>query len=270
MKPELLDKIASTEFAFQELRQQGIATRPPRELITFIVWWDRGMRNLKQQGLAFLAGVSLSSIERVERAEEVTNAVLDKVAVALGRSVGEFTTPRIPLPKEEAAKLMCKSFEPFLENIVVPVRPLRLEGQARALANTEFGYVYAPELEAEYTTELASLREWVEFISFVIGCDRDPLTRRKHRADRPKPRKLYRDFLDAVRTFEIETDSVVLYGTYEAKTNYSEMSTTMVGVVRAFPRSSDPGARKRSRLLLPPTIDVHEIWRRFIRGEDTA
>jgi transcriptional regulator with XRE-family HTH domain len=228
------------------------------------------MRNLKQRALASLAGVSLSSIERIERAEEVTDAILDKVAVALGRSEGEFTTPRIPIPREEAVKLMCDSFKPFLDKVTVPVAPLRLERQVRALANTEFGYVFAPELEPECSGELADLREWVEFISFIIGYDRDPLTPRKCRADCPKPRKLYRDFLAAVRRFEIETDSVVLCGTYEAKTNHSAMPTAKVGVVRAFPRSTDPGAIKRNRLLLPPDIDVQEIWRRFIRGGDAA
>lgn len=40
--------------------------------------------------------MSVSTVERVERGETVSEEALDKIALALGREKGAFYTPRIP------------------------------------------------------------------------------------------------------------------------------------------------------------------------------
>jgi hypothetical protein len=77
----------------------NMARVPPKELIAFFVRWSRGLRQWKQHTLASFAGVALSTVERVERADRVSDACLDRIAVALGHEPGYLTTPRLPLDK---------------------------------------------------------------------------------------------------------------------------------------------------------------------------
>src|SRR3546814_8970009 len=88
-KQDLLDKIANLPAGPSEVPEV-----PPPELVGFFVVLVRGLRQWKQSTLAEFAGVSLTTVERVERGEKVRDESLDRIAEALGYESGYFTSPR--------------------------------------------------------------------------------------------------------------------------------------------------------------------------------
>jgi transcriptional regulator with XRE-family HTH domain len=75
---------------------------PPAELVGFVVRWNRGLRQWKKSTLADFASVSVSTVERVERGEKVSEEALDKIAQGLGYEAGYFTKPRLRMGTNEA------------------------------------------------------------------------------------------------------------------------------------------------------------------------
>ena len=65
---ELLEKIANLDSSPSDVPEV-----PPPELIAWFVRLVRGLRNWKQTALADFACISLSTVERVERGERVSD-----------------------------------------------------------------------------------------------------------------------------------------------------------------------------------------------------
>jgi transcriptional regulator with XRE-family HTH domain len=120
---DLPDTLIRDLTEFDRLVRDGIALVPPREFIANFVRFQRAMVGWKQDALAALAGVSLSTIQRIERAEEVSNQSLDRVAAALHQKPGAFTAPRVPLSAEALKEKVDESILPFMDRQWVPVRP---------------------------------------------------------------------------------------------------------------------------------------------------
>ena len=80
--------------------------RPSAESIAFIVQMQRGIWGWKQQTLASIAGLSLTTVQRVERGEVVSSLSLEKLAKALGFPTGYLTVYRRKLSEEEALASM--------------------------------------------------------------------------------------------------------------------------------------------------------------------
>jgi hypothetical protein len=89
---DILDRIANLPAGPSDIPQV-----PPPELIGFVVRWERVLRHWKQSILADFACVSVSTIERVECGEKVSNEALDRIAQGLGYEPGRFTAPRYRL-----------------------------------------------------------------------------------------------------------------------------------------------------------------------------
>jgi Helix-turn-helix domain len=85
---DILDRIANLPPG-----PSDIAGVPPPELIGFCVRWERGLRQWKRSTLADFACVSVSTIERVERGEKVSDEALDRIAQGLDYEPGRFTAP---------------------------------------------------------------------------------------------------------------------------------------------------------------------------------
>ena len=83
----------------------------------------------KQDALASIAGVSLSTIQRIERAEEVSAESLERVAAALHQKPGAFTAPRVPLTAEVLKEKLEQFILPFKSRQWVPAQPLRTQPQ---------------------------------------------------------------------------------------------------------------------------------------------
>jgi transcriptional regulator with XRE-family HTH domain len=77
---------------------------PPAEIIAFNVHVRRKLHGWKQSTLASLAGVSLSTVERIERGDTVQPAVMEKIGAAFGYPPGYYTAPRVPLTHGEMAR----------------------------------------------------------------------------------------------------------------------------------------------------------------------
>lgn len=73
--------------------------------------------------------MSVSTVERVERGEKVSEESLDKIALALGYETGAFHTPRIPLGPEKAFESLVETYGHLEE---VPVSPLKRSQHSNA------------------------------------------------------------------------------------------------------------------------------------------
>src|SRR5437016_282469 len=108
---DLLDKITQLSE-----RPTDVPTAPPIELRAFVVRWNRGLRHWKTTTLADFARVSVSTVERIERGDRVSDDALDKIAQAFGYEAGYFTTPRVPLGAEETAASLVETYS-YLESV---------------------------------------------------------------------------------------------------------------------------------------------------------
>lgn len=76
---DILNKIVNSPVGPSDIPQV-----PAPELIGFCVRWERGLRQWKRSTLADFASASVSTIERVERSEKVSDEALDRIAQGLG------------------------------------------------------------------------------------------------------------------------------------------------------------------------------------------
>jgi transcriptional regulator with XRE-family HTH domain len=230
----LLDRIMRLEAP-----AEGMPAVPPPELIGFFVRWTRGMRQWKQGTLAAFASVSLSTVERVERGERVSNEYLDRLAVALGYEKGYFTSPRLPLSGDEAAARLVKGFG---ELELVNVRPLRTHAQLRALANCQCFLPHRPGVPEVFDEEITGLVEWLDLASFVLSKETVILPH-----DEAPRRKLYSDILAHVRWLESH-GIAVLAGVMNAPQR--DLPEWKVAVLGFSLKATDPGAIKRRIILV--------------------
>lgn len=242
-------------FDWEEMAEQGVACVPPARVVAQFVRWSRQVLQWKKDTLVSLAGVSLSTLERIERGEQVSATSLDRVAAALKQPKGAFTQPRVPLGlKATLDKLVeyCKQFERVKP---VNVRPLRTLPQIGELVRADMYLVDGGRLGEDLSGEIAAFCEWLDFGSFMIGSEEDPCFR-GHRWDRVQRRRIYRTILGQAREIERQGIAVALAGTYMAETSVRGIPEFRIGVVSFFPKGSDPGAIKRRALLAPAHIDV--------------
>jgi transcriptional regulator with XRE-family HTH domain len=213
---------------------------PPPEMVAEHVRNWRRLRNWKKRTLADFARVSLSTVERIERAEKISEENLDRVAVALGFQKGAFTVPRRLLSIQEAAEKVAGWFEGLME---VPCKPLRTQPEAAALLDCAFMTVCEGEFDEQTSLQVACLREWLEFWSFLLSDLADP-------ARGPGKREIYADLLSTVRDIE-SRGYTALHAVYKAQ---SPLGLAPVGMIAFFPKLTDPGAVKRRSLLVPTEV----------------
>jgi transcriptional regulator with XRE-family HTH domain len=219
--------------------ERGISHVPPVELVAFVVRWNRGLRNWKKSTLADIAGVSVSTIERIERGEKVSDEVLDKVAGGFGYEVGYFTKPRLRLGIDEAAAQLAATYgqlEP------VAVAPLKTHRAIREIAQCHAYLFHRPDVPESYDGEIANLGEWFDLASFVLSFPEDRLSP----SDRGR-RDLYNDILASVRELE-QKGFTVLSGVMD--TPQDDMPDWNVAIISVTPKQLDPGALKRQHVMV--------------------
>jgi transcriptional regulator with XRE-family HTH domain len=240
---QLSEKLAQMELP---LTEELVA--PPPESIGLFILWGRRLRNWKQSTLANFAEVSVSTIERVERGEKVSDESLERIAQALGYERGCFATPRRLRSPEEAISHLCETWG-HLE--AVNVRPLRTQAQIRKLVDTHAYLVYRPDVDDSFDPEIESLVEWIDVASLVIN---SPM--RGQDCEEGRRRTLYQRILDCVKSLE-QRGVTVLCGIMDApQDGLPEWKVALISVTH---RSRDPGATKRRtifvdrrRVELPP------------------
>jgi transcriptional regulator with XRE-family HTH domain len=217
----------------------GVPAAPPPELVAFVVRWNRSLRQWKQSTLASFAGVSLSTIERVERGERVSDEALDKIAQGLGYEPGYFTAPRLPITPEKATAEMVDTFG-HLEPVAV--RPMNTRRAIREAAQCQAILIHRPDVPETHDAELEILQEWLALASFILSAPEERL----HRSERGR-RKLYNDILLCIRDLERKGLSV-LSGVMMAP--LEQIPDWKVAIISVTPKFSDPGAVKRRHVLV--------------------
>lgn len=237
---------------------------PPPNTIAGFVKLQRMQYGWKQDILAARAGVSLSTIERVERGEAVRRGSIEKLAIALNQPSDAFTRPRAPISDDEAAALLRESFEWMDDCVPVDVAPLRREAQLRDLTDTVMAAVTS-DLGDAASADVDQLREWLELTSFVRAEDGTFLPKRERSVS---VRKLYRNVLQAVEDLERKHKAVCLVGSYEAKSSMRGFETVRVAVIAVRSRERNPACGKIRRLLAEKKVDVRAALAVCFEGMD--
>ena len=219
----------------------GIPHVPPVELVAFIVHWNRGLRNWKISTLADFAGVSVSTIERIERGEKVSDDVIDKVAEGFGYEAGYFTLPRFRLGTDEAAAKLADTYG-HLEPVAVA--PLKTHRAIREIALSDAYLFHRPDVPEAYDGAIANLGEWFDLASFVMSFSEDELSSSSSKRGR---RNLYKDILASVQELERE-GFTVLSGVMAAP--QKGLPDWKVAIISVTPRQRDPGALKRQHVMV--------------------
>lgn len=256
----VLKRSESTKSAAEAEPPCTIPRRPDQSSIAFCVAWSREMKQLSVQALASMAGVSPSSIERIERCERVSDDTLRKVAVAVNQDEDAFTAERIPLNQDEVERALKAWVAPYEGMTMVPVRHFTKQRQVRDLSRCGGALVYSPHLREAAQPLVENLREWIDLAGFIRATQEhdafitaEPFTR---------IRKFNRDVLAAIREIERVGHATALTGCYDAEGLYMDpvntASRTMpikVGLVAFFPKETDPCAIKRQFLWAPKQIE---------------
>lgn len=201
-------------------KQTSECRPPPIDTIAGYIRLQRMLYGWKQETLAGKAGVSLSTLQRAERAEPVRTGSLQKLAIALNLDADAFTRPRVPLGRTEALAQLVESLTSFYDTVPVNVAPLRTEIQLRALAESDMA-IFTDDLGSEAECEVATLREWLDLTSFIRAADGFIIGPKPERSFRV--RRLYRDALQHVGSLERQHKAVCLVGTYRAKSNHPHL-----------------------------------------------
>ncbi len=174
-------------------RSREVPSSPPLETVAFFVRWSRGLKNWKVSTLADYAGVSVSTVERVERGEKVSAENLDRIAVALGYETGKLHAPRIPLGADKATEDLIETYG-YLEQ--VSVVPLKTQKAIRDAAKCAGILVHKHAVPEVHDDGIANLVEWIDLAGFILSenVERD--------GQEPKRRRLYRDIQDHVTEME--------------------------------------------------------------------
>lgn len=221
-----------------EERPTDIPTPPPLDVVAFFVRSCRTLKNWKVSTLADFASVSVSTVERVERGEKVSEEALDKIAMALGREKGAFYVPRIPLDPEKAFEVMAETYGNLTE---VAVSPMNSQRAIREAAKCDGILIHRPDVPDIYDDEISNLREWIDLASFVL-CDEIECGDAE-----PSRRQLYNDILNYIAELE-RRGLTVLSGVMSS--NAPEDGNLKVAIISVTPKISDPGAVKRTAIFV--------------------
>lgn len=212
---------------------------PPIELIALFVCFERRLRQWKKNTLADFAGVSISTVERIERGEKVSDDALDLIAQALGYVSGHFTAPRCRIGAQESAKRLAKQFG---EMEAVAVARMNTHRQVRAVAGCQAYLIHRPGVPEIYDADLTNLVDWLDLASSVLSdkiYKSPPAELKKH--------ELYNDIVRCIREIE-KHGFIVLSGVMNAP--QERLPDWKVAVISVTPKLSDPGALKRKHLFV--------------------
>lgn len=226
-----------------ELADDGQPRKPPLDSVAFSVAVTRRLRNWKKTTLADFARVSLSTVERVERGEPVSEEALDRIAQAFGLQPGHYTTPRVALSREQAeAEFMAVHGN----RLPMEVSRFTTQAQIREASRCDAYLMFAPDLPETYRAEIESLGEYLDLVSFCLAEQSDGIPM-SDTARRP----LYDNTLAVVR--ELERRGVtVLIGYLDAP--QPNVPDWRVCIVSLTSRLTDPGAPQRKMMFVDKRV----------------
>jgi transcriptional regulator with XRE-family HTH domain len=224
------------------------------------VKFQREQLKWKRELLASMAGVSLSTVERIERGELVRPAALQSIAGALGLERDVFTRPRLELDEQQQAEWLDRLRTWLETHVPVKVAPLCNEAQVRSLAETQF-VVFDSDLGDAAADDLVELREWLNLAGFIRGTVDGSISPPPERGFRM--RMLYTDIFAHVREMERQHGAVCLVGSYAAETDFRHVPEAQVGVLALRSKVNNPAAIKVDTLFADRRIDRGSVaWDR--------
>ena len=256
----VLRRSQSTNSAAESETPCTIPRRPERSSIAFCVAWSREMKQLSIQALASMAGVSPSSIERIERGEHVSDDTLRKVAVAVNQDEDAFTAERIPLSQDGVEQVLEAWAAPYEGMTMVPVGHFTKQRQVRDLSRCDGALVHTSHLREDAQSLVEGLREWIDLAGFIRATQEHDAFITTESFTRM--REFNKDVLATVREVERVGRATALTGCYDAEGLYVDpidaAPRTMpikVGLVAFFPKETDPCAIKRPFLWAPKQVE---------------
>lgn len=237
---ELLNEISHLDYPVSG-KPMAIAPR----LVGLSVRFERERRLWKQKTLANLAQVSLSTIERAERGERVSEDSLEKIAQALDYEYDHFTAPRRWRSKQEAAFDLP---DPFSEFVPVEMKPFRTERQVREMVKCSSLIVSICEKSYANMTEIRQLRDRLIRASSALSAlnSETKITRREH----------YNDVLDCVDRVEAHRITV-LAGIMDPQED--DFPDYPIAIVSMTSRLVDPEVPKRRIIRVDPCCYAFEL-----------
>ncbi|MBM3563910.1 MAG: helix-turn-helix domain-containing protein [Alphaproteobacteria bacterium] len=231
---KLLDKIS-----LLPTEPSNVPEAPPAELVAFVVRWNRDLRQWKKTTLADFAGVSVSTVERVERGKRVRKEALDKIAEGLGYEPGYFTAPRLRIGTNEA---IASFMDTFGNMEAVSVAPMRTHRAIREASQCQAFLIHRPDVPEAFDADLDNLCEWLDLASFVLS----EADRKLPPAERGR-RDLYEDILACVHELE-RRGLTILSGVMNAPQH--GLPDCKVAIISVTPKLTDPGASKRRYVIV--------------------
>lgn len=221
---------------------------PPLPLIAFCVIVGRRMMGWKQETLASMAGVALSTVERVERGESVSRETLEKIGALLGHPPGAFTEPRIGIGLDEAARQFADQWR---TRMVVAVAPFENQRQIRSAIAAHYYLLHRVDIPADADAEIRTLIEWLDlgasmYSGFPFG-------------EEPMPkREFYREVLKGIHALRARGIQV-LVGNFDVSRAIGNMNVCLVSLTLA---KDDPAAAKRKVVIVDtrPFADHTTAW----------
>lgn len=229
-------------------------TMDPAAIASFVKL-QRGFFGWKQEMLASEAGVSLATVQRVERGVRVRPLQLRKLALGLRRPEDEFLRDRMRPTAEEFEANLVNMFAWTKGRVPVSVAPFRTEVQLRAMLAAH-SLLFDSDLDASADEDIAELREWLDLASFVQA-ERSGIIGQRPGPDL-KVRKLWRDVLDCVERIGRERHAACLTGSYSAKASDGTEPVT-IAILALRSRRLDPAAANLSTVWADETVDVRQI-----------
>jgi len=261
-----LEALSREHKELQRMAEAGIAIVPDAKFLSNFVQLQRCFRGWKQGTLASYANVSLSTVQRVERGETVSDRCLDQIAQALGQRPGAFTEPRVPLTAKQLTEEVDEWSKQFRETLPVRVEPLRRQFQVIKLTRAHLCLVENGAIGDQFSKEVDGLREALDCVAFILGSEEPNSVFRFAEKERCKRRELYMAVLNHSRGIERSANAVALAGVYDAETNHPYLPKASAGVIAFFPLCSDPGAVKRRMLFGPKVVDLKGAMEAFVNG----
>lgn len=220
--------------------QMGVAGTPavpPPEVVGVVVRSERTLLGWKVAALASLAGVSVSTVERIERGEKISDEALDRVAQAFGHEPGYYTWERKPIPMEDA---VTDTAAVLAKTIPVRVRPLKGERAVREIRACQGFMIHHARVDARFAGEIELLRDWCEWAGQLSNAPRS-------RGRRPRYFRLLQ-VIEALRSNGLD----LMAGTIPPEqTGVLGWNVAVICVTR---RGSDPGASKRGLVQVSPQL----------------
>lgn len=229
---ELVKRVGETP-----LPVAGAQYLPPPALVALFVKGVRDFKCLKKSALASLAGVSLSTVERIERGEYVSPDSLDMVSVALGLPFGAFTDPRTAEAPLTAAKELTADLK-FAA--MVKVAPLKSQAHLRALARGASFAVLSYEDTDDLAKEAEGLMEEFEKFSAAIQGRRKPADGRR--------REAYGELID--HADGMAARGLVVVGGLLNPISEASRAKDPIAVFAITRRANDPAGYKRRVLIV--------------------